>query len=138
MNCISLWQPWASLVVGGAKKWETRSWSTRKRGRIAIHAAKKWNDDLRTIAGTCPFSTALHALGLNANSLLFGYVLGEVTLIDCVPVESVTPSPDERAFGDYSPGRFAWILADPIIYKEPMQQRGAQGIFGIHRYPNVP
>lgn len=46
MKAISLWQPWASLVAVGAKKIETRSWATKYRGSLAIHATKKWNLEL--------------------------------------------------------------------------------------------
>lgn len=41
MKAITLWQPWASLVAVGAKTIETRSWSTKHRGPLAIHAAAK-------------------------------------------------------------------------------------------------
>jgi hypothetical protein len=41
MKALSLWQPWASLVVAGTKHWETRSWSTDYRGLLAIHATKR-------------------------------------------------------------------------------------------------
>ena len=40
MKAITLWQPWASLLACGAKRYETRSWSTSYRGPIAIHAGK--------------------------------------------------------------------------------------------------
>jgi len=40
IKAISLWQPWASLVIGGHKQFETRSWRTRYRGLLAIHAAR--------------------------------------------------------------------------------------------------
>jgi hypothetical protein len=39
LPAITLWQPWASLVACGAKRWETRGQRTRYRGRIAIHAS---------------------------------------------------------------------------------------------------
>ena len=39
MKALSVWQPWASLLASGAKKYETRSWATHYRGPIAIHAA---------------------------------------------------------------------------------------------------
>lgn len=39
MPVLTLWQPWASLVALGVKTIETRSWATKHRGRIAIHAA---------------------------------------------------------------------------------------------------
>jgi hypothetical protein len=40
MKSLSLTQPWATLVALGAKTIETRSWATRYRGPLAIHAAK--------------------------------------------------------------------------------------------------
>jgi hypothetical protein len=41
MKAISLWQPWATLLTCGAKRYETRSWKRTYRGPIAIHAALK-------------------------------------------------------------------------------------------------
>ncbi|WP_305117811.1 ASCH domain-containing protein [uncultured Adlercreutzia sp.] len=46
MKAITIWQPWASLIACGAKKYETRGWPTKYRGPIAIHAAAK---DPRTL-----------------------------------------------------------------------------------------
>jgi hypothetical protein len=37
---ISVKQPWAALLVAGVKTVEVRTWPTRKRGRMLIHAAK--------------------------------------------------------------------------------------------------
>jgi len=42
---ITLWEPWATLIAIGAKKFETRSWAPPaelKGKRLAIHAAKRW------------------------------------------------------------------------------------------------
>ena len=39
MYAITIQQPWASLIALGIKTTEYRSWSTRHRGPIAIHAA---------------------------------------------------------------------------------------------------
>ena len=41
MKALTIWQPWASLLVSGQKKYETRSWATDYRGPIAIHAAMR-------------------------------------------------------------------------------------------------
>ena len=41
MKAITIWQPWASLIACGVKKYETRSWATKYRGPIAIHSALK-------------------------------------------------------------------------------------------------
>jgi hypothetical protein len=40
MKAITILQPWAGLIPAGAKTIETRSWATKYRGPIAIHAAK--------------------------------------------------------------------------------------------------
>mmetsp|Transcript_9849 Transcript_9849/g.12855 ORF Transcript_9849/g.12855 Transcript_9849/m.12855 type:complete len:164 (+) Transcript_9849:168-659(+) len=39
--CLTMHQPWASLLVYGIKRVEGRSWPTDHRGRLWIHAASK-------------------------------------------------------------------------------------------------
>lgn len=41
MKALTLHQPWASLIAAGVKTIETRSWSTRYRGPLAVHAGKR-------------------------------------------------------------------------------------------------
>ena len=50
MRGLTLTQPWASLVAIGAKRIETRSWSTNYRGPIAIHAAKGFPKECQRLA----------------------------------------------------------------------------------------
>jgi hypothetical protein len=38
MKILSVRQPWASLIVNGFKDVENRTWPTRYRGRILVHA----------------------------------------------------------------------------------------------------
>jgi hypothetical protein len=45
MKAISIQQPWAWLIVNGYKDVENRSWPTKYRGTIAIHAGKKFDYD---------------------------------------------------------------------------------------------
>ena len=44
--CMSMHQPWASLLVNGIKQHEGRTWYTPYRGRLWIHAASKQPDDV--------------------------------------------------------------------------------------------
>lgn len=39
--CLTLHQPWASLLISGIKKHEGRTWYSSHRGRLWIHAASK-------------------------------------------------------------------------------------------------
>ena len=50
IKAISLWQPWASLIALGGKKIETRSWPTKYRGPLAIHASKNQPPYAQTLA----------------------------------------------------------------------------------------
>ena len=52
MKALTIWQPWASLIARGVKQYETRSWATKYRGPIAIHAAMK-NPLSVSLSGDC-------------------------------------------------------------------------------------
>jgi hypothetical protein len=51
IRAITVLQPWASLIVFGEKCYETRSWKTNYRGRIAIHSGK--NDKFMQFPNYC-------------------------------------------------------------------------------------
>jgi hypothetical protein len=44
MKIISIRQPWASLIVSGIKDIENRTWPTRYRGPVLIHASQRADD----------------------------------------------------------------------------------------------
>src|SRR4051794_30699365 len=113
MKCISLYQPWATLIILGKKRFETRSWSTAYRGPLAIHAAKKKSEELVYLCGQPPFKDVLKGLGYEAFSQLpRGVLLGTVTLEDVIPTTKLAPIDGlEAAFGDFRAGRYGWRLA---------------------------
>lgn len=129
MKTITLTQPWASLVATGAKQIETRSWNTGYRGPLAIHAAKgiprsayEWAFDMAGILTKRGIDWKLEALPR-------GMVLATCRLVDVVPTTSVQPSLVEDLFGDFSPGRFAWLLADVQPLAVPILARGSLGLW---------
>jgi hypothetical protein len=134
MKIISLTQPWATLVVTGQKRWETRSWLTHYRGVIAIHAASGFPKAARALCRRSPF---FDCLPVDApHGLPLGAIIGFARIVRCVPTFNLNHDPDfagligerERAFGDYTDGRFAWELkhAGGI---EPIPCRGWQRIW---------
>ena len=131
MKVLSLLQPWASLVVMGAKRIETRSWQTPYRGELLIHASlgKKG-------AALCtgpPFSQFINAF----DRLPFGAIIGSAVLTDILPVEMLhlpgkalaSLTLEEKAFGDYTKGRYAWLLQDPVPFSEPIVIKGSLGLW---------
>jgi hypothetical protein len=133
MKALSLTQPWATLVLLGVKRYETRSWQTAYRGPLAIHAARTFPQAARTLCRLEPFPSALAAAGIHHwTQLPRGAVIGVVELCGCVPVELLPPlSPEEEAFGDYRPGRWAWELAIPTPLAAPLPCRGRLGLFDV-------
>lgn len=126
----------------GLKLNETRSWPTSYRGLVAIHAAKAWNSDLRSICRSDPFEKALtfevrnrQPVYCNAGhwrTLPFGAVVCIVDLYDCVKITANNaPSGTEKAFGDYTPGRFMWKTRRAHQLSEPLSWSGRQSFFEI-------
>lgn len=131
LRCVSLWQPWASLIAVGAKCTETRSWpapSSIMGGRIGIHAAKtrKGMEIAREDARL--WKECLKVLPWAESGMLpFGALVAVVTVEACFPVERLEPD----VFGDYTKGRFGWMLTEITMLERPVPMRGAQGIFTV-------
>jgi activating signal cointegrator 1 len=135
MKIITLTQPWATLVAIGAKRVETRSWQTSYRGEIAIHAAKGMPYGARLMCHNQPFRQYLDRIGYNGpDDLPRGAVIAIVKLQSVVPCGNVLSwiSDDERAFGHYAAGRFAWVLS-PYVRRLaiPIAHRGSLGLRDI-------
>ncbi len=137
MLCLTVRQPWASLIVGGHKTIETRTWATHRvnQARIAIHASNQINEFQAALSKEEPFKSCLEAMGYkNWMELPRGQVLGAVTLVEIKSMREVDPksiSERERAFGDFSPGKKAWYLAAPHRLAVPYKQRGLMRLFDI-------
>ena len=189
MKALSLHQPWASLIAIGAKRIETRHWTTSYRGPLAIHAAGRqpphgWTlGDWRTYAGDGaatldPKGARMYRRDLGWATrpetpvpLPLGAVVATCDLVDVVPIGSVDFAPrlphvqpsrhadtlllcrpttshcgggevsgtfdswesenitDQRAYGDFTPGRFAWLLENIEALPVPVPAKGRQGLW---------
>lgn len=139
MKAICLWQPYASLVVIGAKKIETRTWAPSFRGDVAVLATAWAPKDAEAKALVEPFASALREGGLEPTALPRGAVLGVVRVTNCFEVNHLDAlkarrevlTKREEAFGDYSAGRWCWTLENPRVLAEPIPCRGRQGLFDL-------
>jgi len=143
MKALSLTQPWASLIAIGAKRIETRSWETRYRGRLAIHAATGFPNDAKRLCLEHPFLDMLYPAGLvGAGSLPLGAIVAVAVLRSVREIAADLPSAygeafpnavwhtaGEVPFGDYAPGRFAWLLDGVVRLPEPIPCKGALGLW---------
>ncbi|MBA3314603.1 MAG: ASCH domain-containing protein [Planctomycetota bacterium] len=83
VTCLSVRQPWASLIIHSAKWCENRSKPLRYRGEIWIHAALGWD-----LANPKP-RTEADAMELIGNPMPFGAIIGRANLIGAFPVDQV-------------------------------------------------
>ena len=127
MKALTLTQPWATLVALGYKQIETRSWTTKYRGKLYIHAAKGFPRDAKE------FASEEAALGRIPKRIPLGAIVATARLVDVRKTEEVSLeiSGLERRLGDYYPGRYAWLLEDIEPQPEPIPWRGALGLFNI-------
>ena len=126
IKALTLWQPWASLIAGQVKEYETRSWATPHRGLLAIHAAKREPTFVYGDLGVTPDDLPEPAP--------LGVVVCLARLVDCVPSERLCADEgfegsQEDRLGDFSPGRYGWKLEIVEVYDPPIPARGAQGLW---------
>jgi len=126
MKTLTLTQPWATLVAIGAKKIETRSWSTEYRGPLVIHSAKTFPAEAMALMVTQPF-----AMYLAGHKMPLGFVIATCELVDVVRIIQGVEIPlgGEWHFGDYTLGRYMWYLENVKMLPEPIQARGALGLW---------
>lgn len=113
MKALSLKQPWASYVAIGRKTIETRTWSTKYRGKLLIVSSKTYDKNF-------PYA---NFLGPN---LPLGMALAIVDLVDCRLMK----------YGDgpqaliYRPGFYSWLLA--MVEKiDPFPVKGQLGLYEV-------
>lgn len=145
IRCLTLHQPWATLIAEGAKRYETRSWPTDFRGYLAIHAGQTVDRDF---AGASGVRNALWQMDPNTHPV--GKIIAVGKLVAVHRTEDIFDPADlfepdrrpkaapewdtstERMFGDFSAGRFAWEIRGVVTwnYQEPrLKCRGYQGLW---------
>ena len=146
---ITLHQPWASLIALGLKTVEARSWPAPARllgRRIAVHAGKRlvrqpveaiekelrarWGEDWRVIipTGAVVATTTLAGMAqaecvdpLEGHAVHDpGTEVGSIAGMGRIPVDP---------WGDFSPGRWLWILDDVEALPEPAPAVGRQSLW---------
>ena len=118
---LSLHQPWAWAIIHGGKDIENRSWPTRVRGEVIIHATKRFRPD--EIAEALDIM-APHLKGpppsVEAIGRQVGGVVGRVRIVDCV-TQSESP---------WFMGPYGFVLEDqmPLGF---VQWPGARGFWPV-------
>lgn len=149
-KAISIKQPWAWLICSGIKDIENRTWKTNYRGRVLIHAGKKYN---------LAYDDWVHDI-LRKHDKLFvddfdsSAIIGSVEIVDCVwghasiwaekqhctyksPCQDLTKRPncwDGCMY--FSKPIYNWVLANPILFERPILGVKGKLSFFVPELPN--
>lgn len=149
MKAISLWQPWASAIAVGAKRYETRGWpavagGTLYSGWLAICASKRTKEpkedggeELRDVwlqlcANEPDSSERFIAAGFSVwENIPLGAVVAVGWLKASHRTEKLQVSAEENNWGGFGPGRFAWEFSEVWRLNMPLPVRGEQKLFDV-------
>lgn len=126
MRILTLQEPWASLIGEEIKTIETRSWPCNQFGELYIHAGST------KISSKEPRKKELSSW--LSGPCHYGTIFAKCNLVDCIKITAEfanhirETNPRCYLCGDYTPGRYAWILSD-IELIEPIPKSGKLGIW---------
>jgi len=149
MKTISIKQPWTSLICSGIKDIENRTWQTKFRGRVLVHAGAKpvsmsnpndvfteqqWN------ALSLETKVQLMCKGTSFKPLSQSAIIGSVEIVDCVinhpsiwaekcesPITESNPNPPKDWI------IYNWVLANPVLFAKPIYP--VSGRLSLWEYP---
>jgi len=126
MKALSLTQPMAWAIFHG-KDVENRTWPTKFRGRVYIHASKGFNCLHYNLIALSGLAVLLNEPLPEPEDYVHGAILGEVDIVDCK-----YRFPDE-VDSLYSPwamrGQYGFSLENAVEYKVPIPCKGMLGFF---------
>ena len=118
MKVLTIKQPWATLIMQGDKRFEFRSWQTKYRGDLLIHAGKGIDKEaMKRLAKYLP------------NEIPLGKILGKVILVDCI---RMCPEFKEMLLKENSDiytkssfsENFGWQVENVQVFDEPIEAKG--------------
>ena len=128
MRVLSIQEPYATLIMEQKKRVETRSWKTKYRGEIYIHASIS-KAHIKRITNPEILDWMKDA------QLHFGYIICKAQLVDCIEmteeyIEKVKSEEHlEYILGEYKVGRYAWVLENVEVLEQPIPAKGKLGIW---------
>lgn len=101
MKVLTIREPWASLILEGKKTIETRTWKTKYRGAVLLHASKK------------------------PESPISGKIFAVANIVDC---KTMTKDHEEKACCEIYENANSWFL-DGVRAVEPIEVKGKLGLW---------
>ena len=137
---LTMHQPWASLLVHGIKRIEGRSWRTRYRGKLWIHAAAKEPEADTIRACEEQYRTLYLMDGVAPEDIAFPKVyptsclLGYVQLVGCVSQAALQRlEPLSDSLRTESESEQCWLCESPQRLIMPFPMGGQHKLWKLDR-----
>ena len=130
MKVLTIREPYATLIKDKVKYIETRSFNTKYRGPIYIHAGlakDKIKEEIKPLI---------------KSELMYGYIICKANLVDSIYMdEEFIESEKKKDYnnficGRYEVGRYAWVLSDIEVIK-PIKAKGQLGLWNYKERSNI-
>lgn len=135
MKTISIFQPWASLVVHGFKNSISLNRHTHKPiDELGIHSMNHEAPIARRLCELPQFVAALGAMGYaDISEMPKGQVLGYVLFTGQGERDAMSQEQNDEymLFGDVEPGRWIWNVKEPMLLMKPFKFAGRPATFDV-------
>ncbi len=101
MKALSIRQPWAHAIMELGKDIENRDWPTTFRGRIYVHASRRWTREEQT---DCDVVEEILGRKVDRGEPNLGGIIGTVEIVDCV----------KQSDSPWFFGQYGFVLANPV------------------------
>lgn len=118
MKALTIKQPWATLIMQGDKKFEFRSWQTKYRGDLLIHAGKGIDKEaMKRLSKYLPAE------------LPYGKILGKVKLVDCIKMspefkEMLLKENNDIYTNSSFQENYGWQVSDVQVFEKTIEVKG--------------
>ena len=123
MKVLTIKQPWATLIIQGDKRFEFRSWQTKYRGDLLIHAGKSIDKEaMKRLKKYLP------------EKLPLGKIIGKVKLVDCIKMSSefkellIKENSDIYTKSSFEEN-YGWQVSNVERFSDPIEVNGKLGLW---------
>lgn len=125
LRALTVRQPWATWIALGVKTVENRTWPTRHRGPLAIHAGAAFEADAwrTSVVQALPRGTLPGLTSLPQSA-----ILAVVELIDC---HEYRPGCCDSPWSEKGAGTWHWVLVNVRALPEPVPCKGSLSLWRV-------
>ena len=119
VRVLSVQQPWAWAIVEGHKRVENRTWTTKHRGEVLIHAGAN-------VRGPEEFEGLQREHHLRAPSRI---EIDRGRIVGVAELTAVVTRKDAKRFGRWFEGPYGFVFRNAVALRKPVKLKSQLGLY---------